>query len=35
MTDLLMVALIVAAFAGAGAYIWVCDEIGSLPGLMR
>jgi len=32
MIDLLMIALLVAGFAGASAYVWVCDLITSLPG---
>jgi hypothetical protein len=31
MIDLLMIALLVAAFAGAGAYVWICDNIAGPP----
>jgi hypothetical protein len=27
MTDLLMIASLVAAFAGAGVYVWGCDRV--------
>jgi hypothetical protein len=29
MIDALMILLVVAAFIGAGAYIWACDELSS------
>jgi hypothetical protein len=31
MTDLLMIASLMAAFAIAGVYIWACDRITRLP----
>jgi hypothetical protein len=32
MIDLLMIASLVAGFAVAGVYIWVCDQITNLSG---
>jgi hypothetical protein len=32
MIDLVMIALVVAGFAGASVYIWVCDLITNLSG---
>lgn len=31
MTDLLMIALLAAAFVVAGAYIWACDHVATPP----